>query len=230
MAYVDQKSGPSATGLAGAFIVQAAIGAAIVTGLSVTQIIETEDKNPDAVEFPIEPPPPPEPTPVEPEPKTSEAVPEVSPPITAPETKIDFDIPRPDVRASDIILPPMPPIPKPKPTGIPSQEPLPKVTPTGFDPVSAKPRNDPGAWLSDRDYRSSWARRDLTGVAKFRLDISAQGKVSGCRIIGSTGHAELDEATCALVGKRARFEPARGTSGEPVAGNYTGSVMWQLPD
>lgn len=228
MAYVDQNSRPSATGLASAVIVQLAIGAAAITGLSVTQFVNVEKPSGPTIDFPLDPPPPPKP-----EKKQREATenpPEVAPPTHVPQPEIILDTNPPIINSTDLIFPPTPPQPKPIPTGTPKPPPAPLPAAKTFDPVAAKPRNDPGHWLSDRDYRPSWARQELTGVAKFRLEISAQGKVDGCRIVGSTGHSELDDATCVLVQKRARFEPARGPNGEPVAGSYTGSVLWQLPD
>ena len=58
----------------------------------------------------------------------------------------------------------------------------------------------------------------------------ADGRVSGCTITGSSGYSALDAATCALVIKRAKFQPARGGEGEPVAGSYSNAIDWQLPD
>lgn len=226
MSFVDQKRGPSPTGIASAIIVQAAIGAAVITGLSVTQFVqENGEKEMEPIEYKL--PPPPEPEPIH-EPQTRQQ-PEVAsqPPITQPNPPIDFELPKATYETTDKIIerpiiidaprviekPPAPPAPVPS-----------------FNPVTAKPRNDPGAWLSDRDYKSAWARRELTGVASFQLDIAATGRVTGCRITGSTGHSELDQATCALIQRRARFEPARGSNGEPVAGSFSSSVRWQLPD
>ncbi|ANC50469.1 hypothetical protein CP97_14783 [Aurantiacibacter atlanticus] len=54
--------------------------------------------------------------------------------------------------------------------------------------------------------------------------------MNACEIIGSTGHASLDNATCRLIERRARFDPATSTSGETVVGTYTGTVTWQIPD
>ena len=229
MTYVDQKRGPSPAGLASALIVQGAIGAVVIMGLSVAagtmeppEILDTWD-----VKDPLPPEPEPEPTP---EPRT-EAQPEVAaePPITVPQPKFDFDRPKPDVRTTERIIDrPIIEVPRPRVSDTPVEAP-PAPVPT-FDPVSAKPRNDPGSWLTDRDYKSSWSRRELTGTAGFRLDIAATGKVTGCRITSSTGHAELDEATCKLLERRARFEPARGRNGEPVAGTFNSSVRWVLPE
>ena len=223
MAYADTRRA-SPAGMVAAIGVQAAIGFAVITGLTVTAGIVEKPEILDTWDIKDEPPPP---APPPPEPAT-DAVPEVAstPPITVPQPDLSLSDIKPVIPTTELIVPPQP-MPKPGPTKL---DPVPSPTPSGFEPVGAKPRNDPGRWLSDRDYKSSWARRDLTGTATFKLDISATGNVTGCQVPRSTGHSELDAATCVLVQKRAKFEPARGRSGEPVAGRYTGSVLWQLPD
>lgn len=224
MSYVDQKRGPSPTGMAGALIVQAAIGAAMIIGLSVAGGVVAPPTQVDA--WNIKDPPPPEPPP--PEPAKDPAKDALDPPITVPQPKFELDQVEPDYTTTDTI-PDRPLVIQPKQVII-DPPPAPPAPVATFDPIGAKPRNDPAAWLGQRDYKPSWLRRELMGTARFRLDISATGTVTGCRVTGSTGHAELDEATCALVQRRARFEPARGSSGQPVAGSYTGSVLWQIPD
>lgn len=222
MSYVDQKRGPSATGLAGAIIVQASIAAAIVAGLSVTQAIIEDEPNVDVFDVRPDLPPPP------PQPKEQAKPDKSTPPVNVPDNTFRLDPLEPTIPTTTDMFPEGPIIFDPGPTRI--VEPvIPGPTAT-FSPVGAKPRNDPGGWLTDRDYRSSWARRELTGTASFRLDIAASGKVTGCRITGSTGHAQLDEATCRLLPRRAKFEPARGANGEPVAGQYSGTVLWKLPE
>jgi len=54
--------------------------------------------------------------------------------------------------------------------------------------------------------------------------------VSDCTITGSTGHGELDRATCRLVQGRALFNPAKGSDGEVTAGSYSSSVNWSIPE
>ncbi len=231
MSYVDQKSGPSPAGLASALIVQGAIGAAVIMGLSVAAgVVETPV---DIDTWDIKKPVPPEPEPIpEPAPQSrSDPQPRdaVEPPITVPDPQFDFDMPSPDIPTTDPIFDrPVFEIPRPKAgDGSAGGSSLPTVT---YDPVGAKPRNDPSRWLTDRDYKSSWSRRELTGTAGFTLDIAASGKVTSCRVTRSTGHSELDDATCKLIERRARFEPARGSNGEPVAGTFRSSVRWVLPD
>ncbi|MDG6078763.1 energy transducer TonB [Erythrobacter litoralis] len=230
MSYIEQSNRPSPASLAAAIGVHAGLGAVLIAGLTVSGVIKppVDDAFP-VIDFKLpETPPPPEPEPST-QPEQFQA-PATNPP-TVPQPKFNVN-PRPtDIRTTELILPSVP-TPQPGPITLdpPVPQPLPSPRDTGVDPVSAKPRNDPGAWLRDSDYKSSWARRDLTGVARFQLDISRMGTITGCRVTGSTGHGELDSATCALVQKRAKFEPARGKQGEPVAGTYSGAVRWELPD
>ena len=225
MSYVDQHSGPSAAGLASSVIVQLAIGAAVITGLTVSQsIIEKEDEG--FVAVPLKDPPPPPPPP----PEKQEFVPDtpIIPKPYVPPREFEFKIQQPEIDYTRTMPDPLQPVPQPGTA--PKADPEPLAPVAAFDPVSAKPRNNPGEWLRDRDYKSSWVRREYQGVAGFRLDIAASGKVSGCRVTSSTGHPELDEATCELIQSRARFEPARGKNGEPVAGSFSSSVRWVLPE
>ncbi|MCL4674383.1 MAG: energy transducer TonB, partial [Sphingomonadaceae bacterium] len=84
--------------------------------------------------------------------------------------------------------------------------------------------------ITESDYKTSWINRGWAGSAGFRLQVGANGRVEGCQITRSTGHTALDEATCALVTKRARFDPARNGNGDKVSGSYTSSVLWQIPE
>ena len=223
MSYVTQSSRPSPASVAAVVGVHAAIGAALVFGMTVTGALPEVITKFEGRNIPDAPPPPPPPPP------TDEVVPKesASPPIFTPAPKFDIKPTPPMVDTTDLIPPPIP-VPQPgrgPVIDIPRPEPMPS-----FNPVAARPKNDPARWLSNSDYRPSWTRRELTGLAKFRLEIAANGRVTDCTVTGTTGHSELDAATCSLVTKRARFEPARGGNGEPVAGSYTGSVLWQLPE
>lgn len=221
MAYIDQTRRPSLGGMAAVIAVHAAIGLVLMAGLTVAGRIIEEDGPIVAIPLPQDPPPPPPETPPEARSNPSE----MTPPITAPKPIIDLVPTPPRVDVSDLI-PPSRPLPQPGPA---IDRVIPAPTPS-FAPVGAKPRNDPGQWITADDYRSDWIRRGLVGRASFRLDVAANGTVTGCRITSSTGHEALDQATCRLVSRRARFEPARGPNGEPVAGSYSQSVLWRLPE
>ena len=221
MSYVDQARRPSPASMAAVIGIHAAIGFALVAGLTISgempQII-----NKMRVRDIADPPPPPPPPPVD------EVTPDsAAPPVFVPQPKFELK-PVPPVIEFTHELPPALPVPQPG-TGPVIEIPRPEPKPS-FDPVAARPRNDPSRWLSNADYRPSWTRRELSGLARFRLEIAANGKVADCRVVGSTGHSELDAATCSLITRRAKFEPARGVNGEPVTGSYTGSVLWELPE
>lgn len=230
MNYVTQSQRPNPAAMIGALGIPAAFGALLITGLAVKAVIEPIIETGPLIDFPT-----PTPTPPPIEPKKIEKTEKSSSVITAPDSPFPFD--RPDVPPADP-LPPLPPAP-PGPTpgagngmgagsGTPAT-PTPTPSPKLFDPVAAVPRGNPGNWITDRDYRSNWIRREMAGSASFSLQISATGKVTGCSIISSTGHDALDQATCALIQKRAKFEPARDNKGNPTAGTYRSSITWRLP-
>lgn len=229
MNYASHSRRPNPAALAGALGIPAAIGALMVVGLAVTVTMVPTTRNPEARDIPTVPlPPPPPPAPDRPQPDStsskSTTIPD-GPIITVVNDPI-FDGP---------IIDDTPwngPIPGTA-TGTGSGESIiPAPTPPAlpFKPVGAAVRGNPGNWVTDADYRPRWIRENMTGSARFTLGIDANGKVTDCTITRSTGHAALDAATCQLVSKRARFDAARDGNGKPVAGTYSNSVNWNIPE
>lgn len=219
MAYVQQSWRDRPGAVTAVVAIHAVIGYALVTGLGYSKIIEVV-KNPGAIFIPDVPLPPPPPEPV-PQP-TQKAI---DPPMVAPLPKFDVGPQRPPVETTPNIVP--------SPDVRPYIAPLPTPTPAprpAFDAVGASPRGNPASWVTVDDYRTNWINRELTGVARFRLDVGANGRVSNCTITASSGHPELDKATCALVTTRARFAPAKDGSGAAVSGSYANAVRWELPE
>jgi len=108
--------------------------------------------------------------------------------------------------------------------------PQPEPRPLALSPPRlARPVNDPARWLTDNDYPTADIRAGHEGVARVRLSVGSDGRVSGCEIAVSTGFAGLDAATCTNVSRRARFAPARDESGAAVSGTYTGTIRWVIP-
>lgn len=110
----------------------------------------------------------------------------------------------------------------------PEEEPPPP--PPRFPPKNPSPDNNPGTWVTTSDYRSSWINREYTGTASFTLRVNTDGRVESCSITGGSAPSELKEATCRLIERRARFEPATDGNGNEVPGTYSSTVRWQIPN
>lgn len=95
-------------------------------------------------------------------------------------------------------------------------------------PTVSRPINR-GSWFQASDYPFEAAKFGLAGKVRFRLAIDPHGRVTGCEILQSA-RPVLDAVTCRVLVKRARFEPARGSSGEAVASTYESQVTWAVPE
>ncbi len=223
MSYLQNRTWKDRPGaVAGVIVIHAAVGYALVTGLSFSTIVETV-QNPQGIFVPdVELPPLPPPDPAA---QPDEAV--IDRPIVAPRPPIDVSPVKPVIDTTPIIIP----LPDTIPYVVPHPTPSASVAARrAFDPVGAKPRGNPGSWVTVNDYRSSWINRGMTGTARFRLEIGTNGRVENCTITASSGYSELDKATCALVSQRAKFDPARDQAGANTTGSYTNSVRWELPE
>lgn len=237
MAYADahvMSARERSKGIAGVVAIHAGAAALLITGLTVTGVIAPEPDPPiDLIDF-TSPPPPPPPEPVE---RRVEQPKKIDTPIVAPPRPID---PPDNPSLTGTISEPGPiTFSDPGPIGTSSGEsaggagPIIKLAPSPkpmFDPVAANPRNSPGSWINDNDYRSSWIRRKMTGMASFTLAINSKGRVTNCTVTSSTGYTALDAATCKLISRRARFEPARNSEGAVTSGTYSNSIRWVLPE
>lgn len=217
MSYLTQSQTNRPAAILGVIIVHAGLATLVVTGLTVAGYVRPSMPPLIGIQLPPEPPPP------DPQIEQTKA-PTAKSVIYVPQPPNDLT--KPSFVDSEILLPPLGGdviqiVQLPLGTGLSGKT---------ITPVHAVPRGDPANWVTDSDYRSRWIREGLHGTAKFRLEIAANGKVSDCAITRSTGHAELDQATCDLIAKRARFTPATDGSGAATGGIYTSSIRWELPD
>lgn len=86
------------------------------------------------------------------------------------------------------------------------------------------------SYFSSNDYPMSAVDAREQGTVRFWIEVSAEGRVTECHIVQSSGSAALDAATCRVMRERARYTPARDANGRPVAsydGDYT--LTWRLP-
>ena len=114
----------------------------------------------------------------------------------------------------------------------PTVRPLPPVEQQrpAFVPRSARPVGNPSGWVTDTDYPTREFRENHSGAVGFILTVSPQGLVSGCTVTRSSGYPGLDQATCAILSRRARFTPATGEDGQAVEGRFSSTVRWQIPE
>lgn len=211
-------------------LLHAGIGFALISGLGYEAIKKIKEKM-EVVDVkeekpPEEEPPPPDEKPVEP------------PPVTAP--------PPPFTPPTNNTITPPPSPPKevvfvkevPKDTGgtgvtcwngstAPTQAQCP---PKPVDKSKkANPRGNPGSWATTSDYPSRALNQQREGTTGFRVTVGPDGRVSDCQVTSSSGHADLDAATCSNVKRRAKFEPATDSSGNPTTGSYSNRVTWRIP-
>ncbi len=104
------------------------------------------------------------------------------------------------------------------------------TTRVSMDFSPATPLGSPGDWVTSNDYPATSLRNDVEGTVGFIIATGANGVPTGCEISRSSGSAELDETTCNLVMTRARFSPAKNEKGKAVAGSYSNSVRWVIPN
>ena len=222
MAYVDHLDKRTRPGpIAAVVAIHAGIGYLLVTGLGGVIAERIFVENPDAVEIPLDPPPPVEDPPPQQNDATVDPVPQVPTPPVDFTKPVEFEVEPAKLPPFDDFVVTKIPVPTPGPSVAPSPK---------FDPVAARPRNDPARWVTTDDYPASEIRKGQEGTARFRLEIAANGRVESCTITRSSGSDRLDAATCRNVERRAKFEPARNTENKAVAGRYESSVRWVLPE
>jgi len=84
--------------------------------------------------------------------------------------------------------------------------------------------------ITGRDYPKAAAEAGAQGTVGLRFTVGVDGRVSDCRVTRSSGNADLDRVTCALIVKRFRYAPSRNASGKPYPDVVTGEQEWQLYD
>ena len=216
MAYADQKmSGNKITALIVVALIHILLVYALVTGLAyeaakkVIQKVTTIDIKEEKKKEELPPPPP-----------KKDVAP---PPIVVPPPQMNISITPPQVEQVQK-APPVAPV---VPIVVQTQAPVaaaPRVT-----PKSPTPKGNPGNWANSNDYPSRALREEKEGVTRFRVSVGPDGRVTSCDVTGSSGTPELDSATCSLVTRRARFNPATDGEGQPTSGSWGNSVRWQIP-
>ena len=200
-------------------LIHIALGYALVTGLAYNVIkkaaedLKTFDVEDEPPPPPEEPPPPPEQTEVPPPPQV------VAPP----------PIVRTNTVAPPIISTPVAPPPVITPRAIPAP-PAPPAPPKPVISQAARARANLTSLFSTDDYPQSAIRNEEQGTTAVRLTIGTDGRVAGCDVTASSGSNALDQATCNIIRRRARYTPAKDQAGNPITGTDSARIRWELPE
>ncbi len=216
MAYADHSETSSRTvSIVIVALIHAVLGYAFVTGLGMKYVKKAAEQL-NVIDVKEEPPPPDEPPP--PPPKPAEMPP---PPVVAPPAIVETPSVAPQIVTAPKPLPLPPALP---PTPAPPPPPPPKPA------VDVQPRGNPGSWVTSDDYPSRALREERQGTVGVRLSVGPDGKVTNCAVSSSSGHADLDSEACRLLMRRARFKPATGTDGNPMASSWSSRFVWRIPE
>ena len=191
------------------------LGYAFITGLALKAVkaivapLETVNVK-DEAPPPEEPPPPP--------PKDIEIPPFVPPPEvsiaqeSAPTITVQQAVQQ---TAPPVFTPPAPPAPP---------APAPKLAP----PSPATPKGR-GNGISEDDYPDASRRAEEQGVTRVTYTVGVDGRATDCKVTATSGSSRLDDATCKIIERRFRFNPAT-RDGQPVSEVKVQPVRWQLRD
>ena len=77
-------------------------------------------------------------------------------------------------------------------------------------------------------YPSRALQQEREGTVEISLKIGADGVVASCTVKQSTGHPDLDAASCTQQ-RRLRYWPAIGANGQPIEIDITRKVVYVIP-
>ena len=105
----------------------------------------------------------------------------------------------------------------------------------GIDPVAytalrrlPKAMGGSTQWVRYSDYPPAALHQNRSGRPVARLTVGPDGRVSDCKIVHASGTPDLDTKTCDVMKRRARYEPALGPDGAPVAAPVIVGVNWRV--
>lgn len=82
------------------------------------------------------------------------------------------------------------------------------------------------SYFTDNDYPTA-ALGSPGGNTSVRVNVRIDGRAEKCLVTQTSGRADLDETTCAVILKRARFFPARAKAGEPMEAPFVATIRWR---
>ena len=200
-------------------LIHVLLGYVLVSGLAYNVVkkaaedLKTFDVEDEPPPPPEEPPPPPEDTPLPPPPQ-----------VSAPPPLVRIETPAPPIQTTPNIQPVVvTPRADPVPPAPPAPPPPPRVS------QAARAKGNLLSLFGAEDYPSQAQRNEEEGTTRVRLSVNTEGRVSDCQVTSSSGSTSLDQATCNVLRRRARFTPAKDQAGRPISDTHNQTVTWRLP-
>jgi len=211
------------TTIAGVAAIHGLIGYVFISGMA-ADFVHSVSKPFITTNIPIETPPPPDVTP----PKMEKVTPQQSS-VAPPRVTVTPIVPSQQSTNTFVLVdtPPLPPLVSGN-DGVTVDQPA-TTAATISKAIGVLARGNRNDWITTDDYPPSAIRAEEEGVVGISLRIDAEGRIESCGVTASSGHASLDQATCRLYQRRARFTPARDDAGTPIAATFTDRIRWQLP-
>ena len=105
---------------------------------------------------------------------------------------------------------------------------MPTIAQSTPETPAPTPIGDPTSWFPADAYPPTAKAAGQEGRTVFSVDVDAQGRVTSCNILQTSGSPLLDSTTCALVVTNGHFKPAIDASGTPVVGVWKSGMRWKL--
>ncbi|HEU4961469.1 MAG TPA: energy transducer TonB [Sphingomonas sp.] len=216
----------------------AALGGALLAGLSVRFVPAAETA---LASFDVAPPAPPPPPPPPPAPRPAPAPrPEgaaAPPSLTARATELAA--PRPVIATPPTLVTTQRPAAGSEATS--GNAPIPGSGPgsggIGNGTGSGDAGNGPGGGggtpprlihgrIHNSDYPKAAGAAGVSGTVSVLYVVAPSGRVTDCEVTHSSGSALLDDTTCDLIIARFRYDPARDAEGRPVESMVEENHHW----
>ncbi|MGS1015871.1 energy transducer TonB [Allosphingosinicella humi] len=94
----------------------------------------------------------------------------------------------------------------------------------------AKPQQYLARYFTNDDYPIVSIRKGEGGIVAFALLIDETGRLADCTVTATSHVPVLDAQSCALLIRRAKFQPAVGADGKPAKDSLVNRVQWIMPD
>ncbi|HEX9931213.1 MAG TPA: hypothetical protein VGB08_00035, partial [Allosphingosinicella sp.] len=83
------------------------------------------------------------------------------------------------------------------------------------------------SWLTQADVPEDLRRRSFTTATTIGIDVDAEGRITGCRVLAPSSEPRLDRIACERARGVGEAVPVRIAPGRPVASRYTIAIGWQ---